>query len=66
MVLKKSGLVEKLYGNSKLKKGHKSYKNLDTVTYSCLMMQVMIVNKYCKFKSHFFNGFETKLGGTKN
>ena len=41
-------------------------KNLDRVMYSCLSMEVMMVNKYCKCKSYISNGFAKKWGGTKN
>ena len=48
------------------KKGHFSCKNLNRVMYSCLLMEVMMLNKCCKFRSHIYNGFEKKWIGTKN
>ena len=57
---------KKLNQNSKSKKGYNSYKNLERVMYSCLSMEVMMVNKYCKCISYISNGFAKKWGGTKN
>ena len=45
MVLKKSELVQKSKPKVYVKKGHNSYKNLDRVMYSCLLMQVMMVKR---------------------
>ena len=59
MVEKKANWYKKkINQNSKSKKGHNSYKNHDRVMYSCLLMEVMMVNKYCKFQSNICNGFE--------
>ena len=46
--------------NSKSKKGHNSYKNLDRVINSCLVMEEMMVNKYYKFEGKICNSFENK------
>ena len=37
-----------------------------TVMYCCLLMEVMMVNKYCKCIGFISNGFEKKWGGTTN
>ena len=67
MVLTKNGIgTTKIKQNSKSKKGHNSYKILDRFMYSCLLMEVMMVNKYCKCISYISNGFAKKWGGTKN
>ena len=34
--------------------------------YSCLLMEVLMVNKYCKCINYISNGFEKKWGDTKN
>ena len=34
------------------KKGHNSYKHLDRVMYSCMLIEVMMVNKCFKFQSN--------------
>jgi hypothetical protein len=44
--------------NSKSKKGHNSVKMLDRVTFSCLQVGVMMVNKCAKFQSHMSMDFE--------
>jgi hypothetical protein len=33
---------------------------------SCLLLKVVMVNKYGQFQSNTSNGFEIKWGGTKN
>ena len=60
------GCYEKFNQNSKAKNGHNSYKNLDRVMYSCLLLEVMMVKKCCKFQSNICNGFGKKYIGTKN
>ena len=62
---KKVNSYKNLYQNSKSKKGHNSYKNLDRVMYSCLLMEVMMVNKRCKFQSNICNGFDKKMNWYK-
>ena len=39
--------TKKINQNSKSKKGHNSYKILDTVMYSSLLIEVLKVNKCC-------------------
>ena len=39
---------------------------LDRVMYSCLLMEVKMVNKFFKFISYISNGFEKSGGGMKN
>ena len=58
MVLKKVGWYEKLNQNSKVKNGHNSYENIGRVMYYCLLLEVMMVKKCCKFQSNICNGFE--------
>ena len=61
MVLKKNvGWCEKLNQKSKAKNGHNSYKNIDRVMYSCLLLEVMKVKKCCKFQSNICNGLKKK------
>ena len=60
------GWYEKLNQNSKWKKGLYSDENMDKVMYSCLLMDVMMVNKCCKFQSNICNSSEKKRIGTKN
>ena len=50
---------------SKWKKGHNSNKMLATVAYSCLYIEVMLVNKYAKYKRNMSMDFENILGGTQ-
>ena len=40
------------YLTGELKKGNNSYKNLDIFMHSCLLMEVMMVKKCCKFQSN--------------
>ena len=49
----------------KSKKDHNSYKNLDIVMYSCLLMEVLMVNKFCKIQSNIWNGFDKKVNWYK-
>ena len=65
MVFKKVGWYEKLNQNSKAKNGHNSYKNLDRAMDSCLLLEIMMVKKCCKFQSNICNGFEKKVNWNK-
>jgi hypothetical protein len=51
--------------NSKSKKGHNSVKMLHTVTFSCLHVGVIMVNKCAKKQSHMSMDFENIWGITK-
>ena len=64
MALKKRKL-KILNQKYKSKKGHNSYKNLDRVMYSCLLMEVMMVNKCCKFQRNICYGFDKKVNWYK-
>ena len=44
--------------NSKQKKGHNAFKKLDRVMNTCLLIDVMMVDKYCKCISYISNDFE--------
>ena len=59
------GGTKNLNQNSKLKKSQNSLKKIDRIMCSCLSMEVMMVNKYCKCISYISNGFEKKWDGTK-
>ena len=48
MVMKKVGWYETLTKHLSRKRAINSYKNLDRVMSSFLLMAVMMVNKYCK------------------
>ena len=62
-----NGLAKKWIGTKNLtkilsrKKGHNSYKNLHRFMYSCLLMEVMMVNKCCKFQSNIYTDFDKKV-----
>ena len=64
--LDKKWIGTKFNQHSKSKKGHNSYKKLDRVMSSCLLMEVMMMNKCCKFQSCICNGLDKKWIGTKN
>ena len=59
------GMMVKRFQNSNSKKGINSYKNLDRVVYSRLLIEVMMVNKCCKFQSNICNGFVKKVNWYK-
>ena len=65
VILKKVNWNIRLNRNSKSKKRHNSYKNLDRVMYSCLLIEVMMVKKCCKFQSNICSGFEKKKKSKK-
>ena len=44
--------------NVPVEKVHYSYKNFQIVMFSCLLMEVIMVNKYCKCISYIPYGFE--------
>ena len=54
------GGTKNLNQHSKSKKGHNSLKKLDRIMYSCLLMEVMMVNKCGKFQSNICYGFDKK------
>ena len=58
---KKVNWYKKRNQNFKSKKGRNSYKILDRVISSCLLMEVMMLNKCCRFQSNICNGFDKKV-----
>ena len=57
---------KQLNQTSRSKKGHNYYKTIDRVLYSYLLMDVLMVNKCCKFQSKICNGFGKKCIGIKD